>query len=146
MGGGDVVVVAKGDILMRPVSPLPGWRTVLLPIGLMLSPRKDLAATMTPVDVTTGKFPTEPPPPPPNDDDGRRRRRQRPIRAVVLEVQQAKALVNPTNDTEDGGGRRMAIISIASERARARDRGEANDIIAPKKMLRCMFFSFSINK
>ena len=74
MGGGDVVVVAKGDILMRPVSPLPGWRTVLLPIGLLLSSRKDLAATMTPVDVTTGKFPTEPPPPPPKDDDGRRRR------------------------------------------------------------------------
>jgi hypothetical protein len=106
----------------------------------MLSPRKDLAATMTPVDVTTGKFPTEPPPPP-NDEDGRRRRRRRPTRAVVLDVQQAKALVDPTNDTEDGGGRRMAIISIASERARARDRrGGAIDIIARKKMLRCMFF------
>ena len=68
------------------------------------------------------------------------------MRAVVLAVQQAKALVDPTNDTEDGGGRRMAIIIIANERATARDRGEANDIIAPKKMLRCMFSAFSIDK
>ena len=61
--------------------------------------------------------------------------------ALDLDVQQAKALVDPTNDTEDGGGRRMAIISIARERARARDRrGGAIDIIARKKMLRCMFF------
>ena len=53
--------------------------------------------------------------------------------------------MDPTKDTEDVGGRRMAIIIIASERARARDRGGANDIIAPKQILRCMFSAFIID-